>query len=159
MTRLPALGKRGEGWVAGQALLMAGVFLSAFAGQGWSGGWAVAAYLVGGMLLALGLLLFTSAILQLGRSLTPFPAPRASQELVTTGAFGLVRHPIYGGGILIALGWAIVFASPVGLGLAVALALFLVLKAHREEAWLRELLPGYDAYRERTPRMLLPFVY
>ena len=159
MARLPALGKRGGGWVAGQALLMAGVFLSALAGRGWSGGWAVVAYLVGGSLLALGLLLLVSAAVQLGRSLTPFPAPASSQELITTGAFGLARHPMYGGGILIALGWAIVFATVIGLALAVVLALFLALKAHREEAWLAERLRGYDAYRERTPRMLLPFIY
>ncbi|HSD79563.1 MAG TPA: isoprenylcysteine carboxylmethyltransferase family protein [Solirubrobacteraceae bacterium] len=159
MTRLPALGKRGEGWVLGQALLMTGVFLSALVGRGWSGGWAVAAYLVGGTLLSLGVLLLGSAALQLGGSLTPLPAPRGGQELVTTGAFGLVRHPMYGGGILIGLGWAILFATVIGLALAAVLAIFLALKAHREEVWLRQRLPGYEAYRERTPRMLVPFVY
>ena len=158
-SRLPALGRRGEGWVIGQLVLMAGVFLSAFAGLGWSGVYAVMAYAVGGALLALGLLLLVAAALQLGGSLTPFPAPREGQELTATGAYALARHPMYGGGILIALGWSIVFATVVGFVLTVALALFLDVKARREEAWLGERFPDYDAYRRRTPHKLLPFVY
>jgi protein-S-isoprenylcysteine O-methyltransferase Ste14 len=158
-SRLPRLGSRGEGWVVGQALLMAGVFLSAFVGRGWSGGYAVGAYVAGGTLLALGALLLVAAALQLGSSLTPFPAPRPAQGLVTSGAYRLVRHPMYGGGILIACGWTIVFATFTGLGLTLALALFLALKARREEVWLGERLEGYEAYRQQTRRMLLPFVY
>ena len=114
---------------------------------------------LGGTLFALGLLLLATAGLQLGTSLTPFPAPREDQQLTTTGAFALVRHPMYGGGILIALGWTIIFASVVGLGLTLVLALFLDLKARREEVWLSEGLDGYEAYQERTRRKLLPFVY
>jgi protein-S-isoprenylcysteine O-methyltransferase Ste14 len=158
-TRLPTFGKRGEGWVAGQILLVSAVFLSALVGRGWSSGYAVAAYTVGVTLFALGLLLLAIAGLQLGTSLTPFPAPREDQQLTTTGAFALVRHPMYGGGILIALGWTIVFGSVVGLGLTLVLAIFLDLKARREEVWLNESLDGYEAYQERTPRKLLPFVY
>jgi protein-S-isoprenylcysteine O-methyltransferase Ste14 len=159
VSRLPTLGRRGEGWVAGQALLIAAVFLSAAVGRGWSGGYAVAAYAVGTTLLALGLLLLASAGLQLGSSLTPFPTPRAGQKLTTTGPYALARHPMYGGGILIALGWTIIFASVIGLGLTLALALFLDLKSRREEIWLSERLGDYEAYRKRTPRKLLPFIY
>jgi protein-S-isoprenylcysteine O-methyltransferase Ste14 len=158
-TRLPTFGKRGEGWVAGQILLVSAVFLSALVGRGWSSDYAVAAYTLGGTLFALGLLLLATAGLQLGTSLTPFPAPREDQQLTTTGAFALVRHPMYGGGILIALGWTIVFASVVGLGLTLVLAIFLDLKARREEVWLNESLDDYDVYRKRTPRKLLPFIY
>jgi protein-S-isoprenylcysteine O-methyltransferase Ste14 len=158
-SRLPTLGSRGEGWVAGQVLLIAAVFLSALVGRGWSGSYAVAAYAVGTTLLALGILLLASAGLRLGTSLTPFPAPRADQTLATTGAYALARHPMYGGGILIALGWTIIFASVVGFGLTLALAIFLDVKARREEVWLNERFPGYETYRRRTPRKLLPFVY
>ena len=156
-SRLPALGRRGEGWVVGQILLIAAVFLSPLVGPGWSSG--VAGYIVGGTLLALGLLLLAWAGIKLGASLTPFPAPKTGQELTTTGAYTLVRHPMYGGGILIALGWSVLFASIVGLALTVVLAIFLDLKARREEAWLCEQVAGYDAYCERTRRKLLPFIY
>ena len=158
-SRLPALGKRGGGWVAGQALLMAAVFVSALVGRGWSGGYAVAAYLMGGTLLAIGLLLLSSAGLTLGSSLTPFPAPRAGQELTTSGAYALVRHPMYGAGIVIALGWTVIFASVVGLAFTLLLAVFLDLKARREEAWLSQRVSDYGAYRARTRRKLVPFIY
>lgn len=158
-SRLPSLGRRGEGWVAGQVLLMAAAFLSAFLGRSWAGGYAVAAYTAGAALLAIGVLLLAWAGLRLGASLTPFPAPRASSKLRTNGPYAFVRHPMYGGGILIALGWSIVFATVAGVGLTIVLAVFLDLKARREEAWLRERLDGYETYCARTPRKLVPFVY
>jgi protein-S-isoprenylcysteine O-methyltransferase Ste14 len=138
---------------------MAAVFLSALLGQSWSGGYAVAALVIGGALFLLGLLLLGWAGLRLGSSLTPFPAPRKDQNVKTTGPYALVRHPMYGGGILIALGWSIIFATIVGLVLTVVLALFLDLKARREEAWLSERLDGYADYRRRTRHKLLPFLY
>lgn len=158
-SRLPALGRRGGGWVLAQVVLIAAVFASAVFGRGWGSGYEVAAYACGAALLALGLGLLVTAAAQLGSALTPFPAPREGQKLLTTGVFALSRHPMYGGGILIALGWTVIFASPVGLFWTVVLALFLNVKAEREEAWLREQLPGYEDYREQTPRKLLPFIY
>ncbi|MGZ8716290.1 MAG: methyltransferase family protein [Gaiellaceae bacterium] len=160
-SRLPALGRRGGGWVVGQVLLIAAVLLSALAGRGWARGYDVAAYTAGGTLLGLGLLLLAAAGLELGSSLTPLPAPRADRTLTltTTGPYALARHPMYGGGILITLGWTIVFASIIGLALTVALALLLDLKARREELWLTNRFAGYGAYRQRTRRKLLPFIY
>jgi protein-S-isoprenylcysteine O-methyltransferase Ste14 len=156
--RLPTLGRRGEGWVAGQILLIVAVFPSALAGRGWSDRYAVAAYTVGATLLALGLLLLATAALQLGTSLTPFPTPKGD-EITATGTFALVRHLLYGGGILIALGWTIIFPSVVGLTVTLVLALFLDLKSRREEIWLSERYDDYEAYREQTPHKLVPFIY
>ena len=65
----------------------------------------------------------------------------------------------YGGGILMALGWSIVFATVAGLVLTVALAVFADLNARREEVWLTESFDEYAAYREKTPRRLIPFVF
>ncbi len=39
------------------------------------------------------------------------------------------------------------------------LAVFLDAKSRREELWLVERVPGYEDYRRRTKRRLLPFVY
>lgn len=156
--RLPALGRRGEGWVAGQLLLMGAVFLSPLLGRSWTGG-SDAALAIGSVLLVLGLLLLGWAGLRLGSSLTPFPAPRTDQTVKTAGPYALVRHPMYGAGILIALGWSIIFATILGLMLTVLLAVFLDLKARREEAWLSERLDGYTTYRSRTPHKLIPFLY
>jgi protein-S-isoprenylcysteine O-methyltransferase Ste14 len=158
-TRLPALGRRGEGWVVGQALLVAAVLLSALAGRGWAHGHAVVAYVAGGALLALGLLLLAAAAGRLGASLTPLPAPRPGRTLTRTGPYALVRHPMYGGAILIAFGWTIVFATIIGLAFSLALTLFLDLKARREELWLADEFGDYETYRQRTPHKFLPFVY
>ena len=156
---LPELGARGQGWVAIQAVLIAAIVLSALVGLGWSATLAPVAYAVGGVLLGLGVVLLVAGALRLGPALTPLPAPREGQGLTTTGIYGLVRHPIYGGGILFALGWSIVFGSVVGLVLTAVLVVFVELKSRREEQWLAERHPDYAEYRRRTPRRFIPFVY
>ena len=156
---LPTLGQRGEGWALIQVVLVAAIMLSALVGLGWPSTLELAAYTVSALLIALGLLLLVAGARQLGSSLTPFPAPRAGEQLITTGLYRHARHPMYGGGILIALGWTTLFASPVGLALTIVLALFFELKAHREESWLVDRYPEYTDYRRRTPRKFIPLLY
>jgi len=157
--QLPQLGTRGEGWVAIQGVLIAAILLSALVGPGWPDSLAPVAYAVGGVLLALGVVLLVAGGLRLGASLTPLPAPRDGRELTTTGVYGLARHPMYGGGLLFALGWSIAFGSVVGLVLTAVLVAFVELKSRREELWLAERHPGYAGYRLRTRRRFIPFVY
>ncbi|MGC1633235.1 MAG: methyltransferase [Gelidibacter sp.] len=47
------------------------------------------------------------ALLQLNTNLSPFPSPVNSGQLITTGAFGRSRHPIYTALIFLGLGYAI----------------------------------------------------
>lgn len=159
MTAPPALGRRGGGWVVAQVALMLAVALSALVGLGWPGPLETAAYAVGALILALGLALAGAGAVGLGPALTPFPAPRQGQALKTGGVYARARHPIYGGGILVALGWSAIFASPVGLALTLALALVLELKSRREEAWLEERHAGYRDYRRRTPHRFIPYLW
>jgi protein-S-isoprenylcysteine O-methyltransferase Ste14 len=112
-----------------------------------------------GALIALGVALLAAGGIGLGSALTPFPAPRRGGELQTTGVYRLVRHPMYGGGILIALGWSTIYATPLGLALTIVLAPFANLKSRHEERWLERAYPGYAAYRARTPHRLIPFVW
>jgi protein-S-isoprenylcysteine O-methyltransferase Ste14 len=156
---LPTLGRRGEGWVVIQLVLIAAVFLSAFAGHHWSGTARVVAYAAGGTLLALGLWMAIAGAVKLGKALTPLPAPKGEEVVISTGIYRLVRHPIYGGGLLVAVGWTILFATVPGLVLTTVLAVFLDLKSRREEQWLVERLRGYEAYRRATPHRLVPFLY
>ncbi|CAN5584549.1 isoprenylcysteine carboxylmethyltransferase family protein [soil metagenome] len=157
--RLPSLGPRGEGWVAGQAILLTAILVvGVTAGSSWDG-WPAALTAIAGLALTVGAAaLLLRGLLDLGGSLTPWPRPRAGSELVVTGAYALVRHPLYGGLVLGALGWSLLMASLAGLGLAVALTAFLDLKARREEGWLAERYPGYAAYATST-RRLIPWVY
>ena len=79
-------------------------------------------------------------------------------ELIQSGLYGLVRHPMYGGVILSALGWALFRASLPALVLAVILAVFFDRKAHYEEKRLAAAYPEYPDYRRRV-RKLIPFIY
>jgi protein-S-isoprenylcysteine O-methyltransferase Ste14 len=159
MTSLPSLGRRGEGWVAIQIML---VWLTIAVGFGWNDAWAGVARpvsaVVGIVVGVVGAVLIGRGKVDLGRAFTPLPHPRAEAGLVETGVYGLVRHPIYGGVVLLAVAWGLVRASPPALFMAVVLLAFFRLKSAREEAWLIERHPGYATYRARTKRML-PFVY
>ena len=159
MRQLPDLGPRGEGWVLLQfALLPLVVLAGVLAGDAWGGALATATALVGLGLMGVGALLVGRGLLDLGRNLTPVPAPRDDAQLVESGSYASVRHPIYGGLIATALGWSLVMASPLALLLALVLAGFFELKSRREEAWLRERYEGYPAYMERT-RRFFPGIY
>jgi protein-S-isoprenylcysteine O-methyltransferase Ste14 len=149
---------RGEGWVAAQFALMAATVGLGFVPVEWPESldrpldWAGAVFAI------LGANLVYLSARALGGSLTAFPKPKASGELVTEGPYRLARHPIYGGAILFFLGWAL-FSAPAALVGAVALAVLWARKARLEERLLAERYPGYDDYCRRTQRRLLPFVY
>jgi protein-S-isoprenylcysteine O-methyltransferase Ste14 len=158
-SRIPSLGPRGEGWVAIQVVLF---WLIIATGFGLGGAWAREARwvttLLGVLLAVAGLALAAKGLVDLKSALTPLPRPRDGAELVETGVYGLVRHPIYGGIVMAGIGWGMFAASPAAIALALVLLGFFRLKSGREEAWLRERYPAYTAYATRTRRML-PFVY
>jgi len=158
-SELPQLGRRGGGWVAVQFVLLVAIAASALLGLGPRGALAWVAYLAGGTLLGLGVVMLVAGGAGLGSALTPFPAPRAGEALRTSGVYGLVRHPIYGGVLLVALGWSVVFATPVGLALTIVLALFFELKSRREEHLLEQIHPEYPEYRRRTRRRFIPHLW
>jgi len=158
MSRLPSLGPRGEGWVAIQVVLLVLVLAAGAAGPVVDGAPRLLLGAVGGPLVALGGYLCLRGLRDLDEALTPLPHPRPGAELVETGSYGLVRHPIYGGIVIGAAGYALLAASPLALAGAVLLLAFFRLKSGREEAWLRARYPGYEAYAARTKRMI-PRIY
>jgi protein-S-isoprenylcysteine O-methyltransferase Ste14 len=158
MRHLPSLGPRGEGWVVLQVLLLAAVAMAGFAGRSSAGETNVPMTLLGVAFLAAGVVLAVRGIVDLREALTPLPRPSADSRLVESGAYAHVRHPIYGGLVLLATGYALVLGSLAGTVCAAALFAFFRLKSEREEAWLRDRFPGYRAYAARTRRML-PWVY
>jgi protein-S-isoprenylcysteine O-methyltransferase Ste14 len=155
---VPDLGPRGEGWVAIQGVLFLAIIATGFAGPAWAGMARVIAAVAGGALVAGGVALAVGGIVGLRRQLTAYPRPVDDGRLIADGAFGVVRHPMYGGGILFAIGLGLVTASVPTLLCALLLTAFFDLKSRREEAWLTEVFADYAAYRRRTPR-LIPGIY
>ncbi len=154
MTALPSLGPRGEGWVLGQGVLLAGVGVAGLFGPAWAGSIRLVTSGLGAAAVAAGVVLAARGARDLGSSLTPLPHPSGRARLVESGVYRRLRHPIYGGVVLGAVGWGLLTASPVALVLAGITGVFLDLKSRREEVWLAERYPGYDAYRRRTHRFL-----
>jgi protein-S-isoprenylcysteine O-methyltransferase Ste14 len=158
MSRLPALGPRGEGWVVLQFLLFGLIVLAGSLGPAWDEALRAATSAVGAVAIVAGGLLAVRGIVDLRENLTPLPHPKEQSRLIERGAYRLVRHPIYGGLILAAAGWGLWTASPAALLLTLVLLGFFDLKSRREEHWLEARHPDYAGYRARTKRFF-PLVY
>jgi protein-S-isoprenylcysteine O-methyltransferase Ste14 len=157
-TRIPALGPRGEGWVLIQAILFAGVVVAGLGGARWPERLQSPVLVVAIVAGSAGLGLAAAAIATLGRSVSPFPKPPATSELTESGVYALVRHPIYGGVLLLSVAWALGL-SPWALIPTGALAVALVFKSHLEERWLIERHPAYAGYRARVRRRFVPYLW
>ncbi|HSK51502.1 MAG TPA: isoprenylcysteine carboxylmethyltransferase family protein [Clostridia bacterium] len=157
MDRLPTLGPRGEGWVVLQGILgviAAAAGVAGLASPPWDGAPRAATTLAGVVLGCLGALQVWRGVRDLGRNVTPLPHPTAGATLVETGVYRRVRHPIYGGVMLVAAGWGLLTAAPVALAVAAVFVPFFWLKSTVEERWLDQRFPGYAAYRRRTHRFI-----
>jgi len=113
---------------------------------------------VGQVLMLAGFALALVAGFRLGRNLTPFPRPRPGGELVTAGVYAFARHPIYGGALLVAIGWSVAQLSVATLLATALLWLLFEAKSRYEERALSDAYPGYRAYASTT-RRFVPFVY
>lgn len=153
--------ERGEWYVAIQIVLMIGVLLAPrLDGQSHNRNpaWPVETMVIGTVLLVCGAIVSMLGGSALGRSLSPYPKPKQNAELVERGIYGIVRHPIYCGIILLAVGWGLFWMSGLALIGAILLFAFFDIKSRREERWLEEKFAGYAAYKRRV-KMLIPFVY
>jgi protein-S-isoprenylcysteine O-methyltransferase Ste14 len=154
-------GARGEWLVVAQVLLMGLTFFGPRSVGGrpaWPFPFPHALRVAGAVLMVGGGLLFLAGLLRLGRALTPLPYPKEGAELVQSGPYAVVRHPMYGGGLVLALGWALFVQGWLTLGWVLALFVLLDVKSRREERWLAGKFPAYGAYQRRV-RKLIPFLY
>jgi protein-S-isoprenylcysteine O-methyltransferase Ste14 len=157
-SRLPDLGPRGEGWVAAQGVLIALEIGCAIRGMDWPDRRPTlrVAAAVGGIVA--GGVLAGDAARTLGPALTPLPRPRDGGTFHESGAYRFVRHPIYGGVLLMAAGGALL-TSPLATVPAALLGVLFWGKSRREEAWLVERYPEYPRYADRVRRRFVPFVW
>jgi|GEM_PF-6464779 len=82
-------------------------------------------------------------------------APGVEPPVIDRGVYGLLRHPLFTGGICMSIGWAICVGTPVALELAVVnlgvLVPYLPVEDHRCS---RSVGPRYRSYRERVGGIL-----
>ena len=104
-------------------------------------------------------LLFTWwARVSLGSLWSGLVSRKEDHTFIQSGAYRLVRHPIYTGLIVAAIAHAVVIGQVANLAGALLMALGFWLKAQLEERFLSQGLGAatYSEYRRRTP-MLVPF--
>lgn len=116
------------------------------------------AYALAGVML-LGLLLTWIARIHLGRLWSSAITRKEQHQVVDTGPYAFVRHPIYAGIIIALIATALTEATLVALLGATLIALGLWLKARAEERFLMLELgsDAYGSYCRRVP-MLIPFL-
>jgi len=81
------------------------------------------------------------------------------QQVISTGLYGIVRHPMYMGALLFTLGTPVALGSWWGLILFPAIVAVLACRLVDEERLLNVRLAGYAAYRDRVRYRLLPHVW
>jgi protein-S-isoprenylcysteine O-methyltransferase Ste14 len=158
---MSAPASRGDAYVLIQLGLLALIVFGPStlgAAADWPAPWGASARAAGVVLGAFGAGLSLSGAVSLGRNLTPFPRPRAEATLVRSGPYRLVRHPIYAGLILMALGWALFENGELTLVWVAGLFLLLDAKTRHEERWLVATFGAYRDYQKRV-RKLMPFLY
>ena len=151
--------RHGEWWLVAQLLLLVALLLPPLPpplsfSPSLALTWSPLLRVGGGALLLLALALAVQALLRLGPSLSPLPEPMPGAPLVTTGAYGHCRHPLYQALLIGALAVTLLLGSLLHLALLLALAAVLGGKARREERALCREHPDYPAYRRSTPAIV-----
>jgi protein-S-isoprenylcysteine O-methyltransferase Ste14 len=112
---------------------------------------------IGAVLFACGIALAVWARLHLGRNWGMPMSQRAEPELVTSGPYRFVRHPIYSGLLTAMVGTALV-DNLLGLIVVAVLVAYFYYCGTVEERNLAATFPtAYPEYRSRT-KMLIPFL-
>jgi protein-S-isoprenylcysteine O-methyltransferase Ste14 len=114
---------------------------------------------VGFFLYSAGGVLRLAPVFVLGRRFSGLVAIQPEHRLVTSGLYGVIRHPSYLGLLVLVLGWGLAFRSGVGVVIALLMLAVVLTRIQAEERLLGETFGAeYDAYRGRTWR-LVPCVY
>ena len=149
---------RGELYVVVQAILLMALFFGPKDIFGLPAKLNQTLWWIGQIIFYSGIIIAIWAAILLGPNLTPLPKPKLSSQLIKTGLYRLVRHPIYFGVILVSFGWAGIEQTIYTLVLACILLIFFDLKSRQEERWLIQKFSEYVVYKQNTKK-LIPLLY
>ncbi len=81
------------------------------------------------------------------------------QKVVSTGQYGLVRHPMYLGALIMLVGFPLALGSYWGLVVLIPIAIVFVVRVIDEEKALNQELAGYPDYTQQVHYRLVPYVW
>jgi protein-S-isoprenylcysteine O-methyltransferase Ste14 len=81
------------------------------------------------------------------------------QQVISSGPYAVVRHPMYAGAFLLLLATPLALGSWVSIPLPIPVILVIIVRLLDEEKFLSANLSGYEAYRQKVPYRLLPYVW
>ena len=146
----------GSRWVLAQFAVLAAI---AVAVALWGDSPAPLTTVIAVVLFVAGQAMAVAAALQMKNFISAHPAPAPGATLLSSGIYGLVRHPMYGGVLLMAAAFATFDRNPIAGLLVVLLGLVFIGKSSYEEGLLSDAFLGYPAYRDRVGRRFIPFVF
>jgi protein-S-isoprenylcysteine O-methyltransferase Ste14 len=109
----------------------------------------------GDVLIALAFLVFFF-VLRTNRYAASTIQVADGQEVIATGPYARVRHPMYAGAIVMLIGVPLALGSWWGLGVLLLIVPVLIWRLIDEEEFLKKNLPGYAAYMQNVPYRLVP---
>ena len=124
-------------------------------------GWSTlptAVVVIGNALVLVGLLLTEVVIIQNNYAAATITV-EADQPVVDTGLYGVVRHPMYVGALIMMAGMPLALGSYWGLLAMIPGVLVFVARITDEEKALHQELDGYDEYTEKVQYRLVPGVW
>lgn len=99
-----------------------------------------------------GIAIILISFFQLNKNLSPFPSPKENSELITTGLFSRIRHPIYSGILLLAFSFALYQNSGFKILISFFLLILFYFKTGYEEKLLSLKFPEYKNHKMNTGR-------
>ncbi len=81
------------------------------------------------------------------------------QQVVSTGIYGIIRHPFYTSIILQLFGMSLWFGSVLSILFVLVASIVLIIRIYIEENYLKNRLPEYYTYIEKTKFRLIPYIW
>jgi protein-S-isoprenylcysteine O-methyltransferase Ste14 len=127
---------------------------------GWSPAFPFRVKVTGTVLLVLSSVILFEALRE-----NTFAAPvvkiqkERGQHVISTGLYGIVRHPMYAGAVLLFVAGPLLLSSVFGLIMGLVLIITIAVRSIGEEAMLKQELEGYSDYMKKVKWRMIPFVF